>query len=254
MVSCYRPTSRFAGVVSLRPLVGCLRDLDLFEGLDSQVFESVCATALKRLVPKGRYLFRQGDPVTELLLIKTGKVKLIQVTPEGRQIIHAVLGPGDTTGEHMLFSRAQQPCDAIAVEETYVCGYSRERLEALTRQYPSVAVEIIGHLSRKIGEATSKIEDLAGIPVRDKVIRLMRRLAQKHGRPLGSDQVLIELDLTQSDIASMVGASRVMVANVLSELRSAGTIERRGRRYAVRRDRCTGQQAATLESRYDSCS
>ncbi|MDP2858994.1 MAG: Crp/Fnr family transcriptional regulator [Bacillota bacterium] len=222
-----------------KPFVGCLRDLDLFEGLDSQAFESVCATALKRLVPKGSYLFRQGDTAAELLLVKSGKIKLVQVTPEGRQIIHGVLGPGDTTGEHMLFSRTEQPCDAIALEETCVCGYSRERLEVLTRQYPSVAVQIIGHLSRKLSEATNKIEDLAGIPVKEKVVRLMCRLAEKHGRPLGSELVLIELDLTQSEIASMVGASRVMVANVLGELRSAGTIERRGRRYAVKRSPAT---------------
>jgi len=228
-------------VEMLKPFVTCLRDLDLFEGLDSQAFESVCATALKRLVPKGSYLFRQGDIAAELLLIKSGKVKLLQVTREGRQIIHGVLGPGDTTGEHMLFSRTEQPCDAIALEETCVCGYSRERLEVLIRQYPSVAVQIIGHLSRKLDEATRKMEDLAGLPVRDKVVRLMYRLAQKHGRPLGPERTLIELDLTQSEIASMVGASRVMVANILGELRNTGIVERWGRRYAVKRDKCSAQ-------------
>jgi len=221
------------GVVSLRRFVTCLRDLDLFEGLDAQAFQSICATALKRLVPKGSYLFRQGDPVAELLVIKTGKVRLVQVTPVGRQIIHSVLGAGDTTGEQMLFSREEQPCDAVVVEDAYVCGYSRERLEALIRQYPSIAVEIISHLSRKLSEVTGKIEDLAGVPVRDKVLRLMHRLARKHGRPLGPDRILIELDLTQSDIASMVGASRVMVANVLRRLKTAGAIERQGRRYAL---------------------
>ncbi len=226
------------GVMSLRRFIECLRDLDLFEGLDTQAFQSVCAMALKRLVQKGNYLFRQGDPVVELLVIKTGKVRLVQVTPEGRQIIHGVLGPGDTTGEHMLFSGAEQLCDAIAVEDTWVCGYSRERLEALTRQYPSVAVEIISHLSRKLSEITGKIEDLAGVPVRDKVLRLMHRLAKKHGRPVGPDRVLIELELTQSDIASMVGASRVMVANVLRQLRTAGTVERHGRRYTIKSGAC----------------
>lgn len=210
----------------------CLRELPLFEGLSASDFTQICLRAAKLRAAKGQCLFHQGEPADAVYLIKEGKVKLVQVTPEGRAVILDVAGPGEVFGEMALFQDQPQPFTAIALEEAKLCRFDRHQFEDMIRNNPAAAISIIGYLARKLYDSMQQTGEVTGAPVRDKLLRLLLRLADKYGRRT-PDATVIELEITQQELADMVGASRVMVANVLKQLHEEGLVHRRDGRYLL---------------------
>lgn len=215
----------------------CLRELPLFRGLDRSEFRQVCLTADKRRLARGQVVFRQGEPADSIYLVKAGKLKLVRVTGEGREAILDVVGPGEVLGETALFREEAQSCAAVALEETSLCCFGRPQFETLIQKNPSLALNMIGYLGRRLHESRQEMGDAAGASVRERVLRLMRRLAEKYGRT-APHATVIELEITQQELADMVGASRVMVGNVLKELNELGVVSRHGRRYLLKPDAC----------------
>ena len=214
----------------------CLQDLPIFEGLEVEDFSNVCLTATKKMLEKGEYLFHQGDLAETMYLIKTGTIKLVQYTEEGKEIILDIIGRGDVLGETALFKQQNYLTSAIAVEKVKVCSISLGQFEKLITAKPSIAVKIIANLGQKLYSTMQQVGDIANHLVADKVIRILLRLAREYGEETSGGQ-LIELHLTQQDLANMVGSSRVMVAQVLKNLKARGIITKKGKYYLLQ-DQC----------------
>lgn len=215
----------------------CLHELPLFEGLEHSEFTGICLNSIKKQIPSGAFLFRQGEIARTIYLIKAGKLKLVQVTVEGREIIFDIVGPGEVIGETALFKEQKWLFSGIAQEETRLCCFNREQFEVLINQNPNLALGIISHLSQKLYETLRQARENIGIPVKEKLIRLLMRLAQEHGRKIPG-AVIIELVVTQQDLADMIGSSRVMVAQVIRELKKTGIVSKRDRNYILKNDPC----------------
>lgn len=215
----------------------CLQELPLFQGLDRPEFANICLSAAKKKLDKGNFLFHQGDQSNTVYLIKAGKLKLVQVTAEGREVILDVIGPGEVIGETALFLEQEQIFSAVALEETRLCCFNRQQFETLIQENPAFAVKIISYLGQKLYEIRREAGEATGIPVKEKLLRLLIRLAGEYGRKR-PDGTVIELEITQQELANMVGASRVMVANVLRELKELGIIGRHGKYYQLMPDSC----------------
>ena len=218
----------------------CLNQLPLFGGLDKPDFINTCSKTAKKAVAKGEYLFRQGETASTVYLIKTGKLKLVQHTIEGREVILDVAGPGEVLGETVLFRGQDQPFSAVAMEDTNLCCVTRQQFESLIQHNPDFAVKIVSYLGQKLYDAMQKNGESAGTPVKDKVLRMLSRLADEYGRVITGETV-IELAITQQELANMVGASRVAVAQVLKMFKEAGVIGRQGRYYTLITYPCEGK-------------
>lgn len=212
--------------------VFCLSDLPLFKGLDADTFGQVCIQAAKLQVTKGQTVFRQGEPAETVYLVKTGAFKLVQITEDGREVIVDVIGPGEVIGETALFQEQMYSFSAIALELSRICCFNRHQFETMIRENPDIAMQVISFLAHRLYESIRQSGEISGASVREKVLQLLARLAGKYGRPT-ADVVAIELDLTQQEIADMVGASRVMVANILKQLQDEGIVCRRDRYYLL---------------------
>lgn len=228
---------RVGKVNAMKRCLKCLNELPLFQGLDKPQFVNVCLNATKKTIAKGDYLFRQAEHADSICLIKAGKLKLVYYTEEGRENILDIVGIGEVLGETALFQEQEQPFSAIALEETRLCCFNREQFEILIRQNPAFAIKIIGHLGKKLYQSLRQAGEDAGIPVKEKLLRVFIRLAEDYGRKV-SDGTLIELEITQQELANMVGASRVMVAQILKELKKAGIVLRNTKHYVLRTDPC----------------
>jgi CRP/FNR family transcriptional regulator len=221
----------------VRKHVSCLRELPIFGGLESSAFRSVCVTTARRRFPKGSYLFRQGETPDTVFLIKAGRVKLVALNDGAKEVISNIVGPGDLVNETALFTDLEYASDAVALEDTLACCYNRRQFETMVLEDPNIALQVIRYLAQKLHESDQARTEQVGMSVKDRVIRVLLKLADEHGtHRMGG--MLIDAPITQSEIAAMVGASRVKVAQVLSELRSADLIERRGRHYIIKMDRC----------------
>lgn len=127
---------------------------------------------------------------------------------------------------------------AIAIEEdTKLCCFNRQQFETLIQQNPGFAVKIISYLGQKLYQSFRQAGEVAGVSVKEKLMRVLIRLADEHGRKV-SGGTLIDLKITQQELAEMVGASRVMVAQILKDLKEAEIVWRNGKHYVLRIDPC----------------
>lgn len=210
----------------------CLKDLPLFAGVAPEAFHAVCVAADRRLLHRGEQLFRQGDPVRALYLIKEGSLKLVHVTEDGREVLLGIVGMGEVLGEDALFQDNSHVASAIALEECKVCGMSRERLEKTIKSQPDLAWQIIASLGSRLYSVWAQLAETNGHTTREKVLSLMIRLSKEHGESC-HEGTLIKVRLTHEDIAGLVGASRVMVTQVLRDLTASKQLLREGRYYVL---------------------
>jgi CRP-like cAMP-binding protein len=216
----------------------CLMDLPIFSGMDQNTFASICHTTRKQHIRKGEFLFRQGDPEDVIYYIKAGSFKLVRITEDGEEVIIQIVGMGDTIGETALFQEgSSSPIAAIALQDAKVCSINRISFERLIREKPEIALQIIRNLSDRLYDTWERITEMNTQTVREKVTSLLIQLAQEHGQPC-AEGMLIKLGLTQQEIASVVGASRVMVSHALQELIRNDIIYKK-KKYYVLRSKCS---------------
>ncbi len=215
----------------------CLQDLPLFNDVEPEVFSKVCGQAAsRRNLRRGDILFNQGDIIDTLFLIKAGSFKLARVNEEGKEVILHVAAKGEVLGETALFRSGTHPATAIALEDARVCALNRRSLEEIIRESPDLALQVISSLANRLYSTWEQFTELRTGSIRDKVLNLFIRLAVEHGEA-SSEGTLIKIRLTQQDIADFIGASRVMVVQVLKELTDQKYIYKIDKYYMLK-DRC----------------
>ena len=180
------------------------------------------------LFPKRAAIFDQGDPTRLVYLVKRGKVRIVRLTADGKEVTVAVLGAGDIFGEETLFDQKTRTTIAICIEETLVCTARADDLFALLSRDPNLALNVAKILSERLGEASETMEDLAYARIPDRILNLFDRLAQEHGVPV-SGGIKLDVRLTHADIASLIGSTRETVSLEMSNLARAGRIRAEGK-------------------------
>jgi CRP/FNR family transcriptional regulator, cyclic AMP receptor protein len=215
----------------------CLYDIPIFSGIDKTKFPLICYTSKKDYKKKGEFLFRQGDIANAVYLIKEGSFKLVRITENGEEVIIQIVGQGEIIGEANLFREdIVLPISAIALEEAKVCSIDIQSLEESINNEPKIALHIIKNLGKRFYDTLEQIVELNTQTVQEKVLSLFIRLAQEYGEPC-TEGTIIKICLTQEEIASIVGASRVMVSQTLKELIRMEYIYRK-KKYYVLKGKC----------------
>lgn len=215
----------------------CLQELDLFQGLEPVQFTSLCQCTIRKRLSKGHYLFHQGDLTGTIFLIKSGKLKLVQNAEDGHETILDICGPGEVLGELSLYQEQKEHSSAIAMEEACICCFSKIQFESLIKQDPSFALRIINYLGQKRYDNILNSEKESRGTVKEKLLRLFYSLAEQYGRKL-PNSTMIDLIITQQELADTIGSSRVMVIQALNELKEANIIDREKRYYILKDDPC----------------
>jgi CRP/FNR family transcriptional regulator len=178
----------------------------------------------QQLFPKRSRIFDQGDPARMVYLVKSGKVKLVRQTEDGKEILVAVLGPGDIFGEEVVFhEELERSTIAECLEPSLVCMARAENVYAMLSRHPLLALNVAKYLLEQRDDALAVVEDVAYLKVPDRILRLLERLAVEHGRPVAGGTVL-DLRLTHADIASLVGSTRETVSQQMSVLTKSGRV------------------------------
>ena len=215
----------------------CLKELDLFQGLEREQFTNLCQCTRRKRLSKGHSLFRQGETTSTIYLIKSGKLKLVQTAEDGDEIILDVCGPGEVLGELSLYQEQNQHSSAIAMEDVCICCFSKLQFESLIKQDSSFALRIISYLGQKRYENSLRLGKEARQTVKERLLQLFYRLAEQYGQKT-STSTLIDLKITQQELADMIGSSRVMLIQALNELKVANIIDREKTYYVLKSDPC----------------
>ncbi|WP_088224976.1 Crp/Fnr family transcriptional regulator [Desulfosporosinus sp. FKB] len=214
----------------------CLQELDLFQGLDREQFTNLCQCTTRKRLSKGNYLFHQGDITDTIHLVKSGKLKLVQTAEDGHETILDICGPGEVLGELSFYKEQKEHSSAIAMEEACICCFSKIQFESLIKQDPSFALRIINYLGQKRYDNLNSEKETRRT-VKEKLLGLFYNLAKQYGKKL-QNSTMIDLIITQQELADMIGSSRVMVIQTLNELKDANIIDRKNRYYILKEDPC----------------
>jgi len=178
---------------------------------------------------KGTVLGTQGQPCEHLYIIAEGQVLLSRRNPAGDDHALYLLGPGDLFGEGALRPESRWLATARAVTDGAAHLLRASQIPQLAQYYPQLTAHILQLLSGRLERAHRRL-DLIGTPsARDRVLGLLRVMANGSGHD-EEQGVWLPLQLTQSELAGMVGLARETVARALAELEAEGAIRREGRK------------------------
>ena len=200
-----------------------LMQAPLFSALDAEAATALRASMVESRVPRGDAIFTEGEPGDRMYVILNGKVKLGQTSTDGRESLLAVLGPGEVFGELSLFDPGPRTATATAVTDVVVIGLGHDNLRPWLAGRPEVAESLLQALAQRLRRTNETLADLVFSDVPGRVAKLLLELADKFGQP-GPDGILVHHDLTQEELAQLVGASRETVNKALADFTQRGWI------------------------------
>jgi CRP/FNR family cyclic AMP-dependent transcriptional regulator len=206
----------------------------VFGALPAAALEGLARSMQRRLYRRGQVIFHQDDPGGAVYVIEQGCVKVVLSSLDGEELLLRVLGEGEIFGELALLDGRPRSATVIALEDTVAHVLERSAFLAFLRAHPEATLDLCRALAELIRRLTEQVEDLALFDVPRRLERKLLELAETHGQPT-PEGLRIDVRLTQSELASMIGTSRATVNACLATLEARGIIRREGQRIVLRR-------------------
>jgi CRP/FNR family transcriptional regulator, dissimilatory nitrate respiration regulator len=202
--------------------------IPLFEGLPPGQIEDLAMIATDQVLRKGETIFSEGEDGNGFYVVITGRVKIFKLSPEGKEQILHFFGPGEPFGEVPVFTGQHFPANAEAMEETRVFLFPRKSFVDLIKRNPSLALNMLAVLSKRLRRFAALIDDLS---LKEVPGRLAAYLLYLSDQNKGSQD--LELAITKAQLASLLGTIPETLSRILGKLSSQGLIETDGRRIRI---------------------
>lgn len=181
---------------------------------------------------RGQVLFHEDEPGDTLYVIVQGKIKVGRTSADGRENLIAVLGPGEMLGELSLFDPGPRTASATAVVPTELHQLSHSEFRSWLSENPDTALLLLGALAARLRKTNETIGDLVFTDVPGRIAKALLDLADRFGEATAGG-IKVPHDLTQEELAQLVGASRETVNKALADFDGRGWIRREGRAIVV---------------------
>jgi CRP/FNR family cyclic AMP-dependent transcriptional regulator len=179
-----------------------LATVPLFTGLDRTELQRFGELTREKFYPKGSVILFENDPGDSLFVVRQGRVKVVLIGEDGREVILGVLGVSEHFGELALIDDRPRSAHVIAMDDSHLLVLRREDFRKRVESSPAVAWSLLTELSRRLRRADEKIGGLVLLDVPGRIARLLLDLSEESGADT------IEKALTHQTIAQMIGASR----------------------------------------------
>lgn len=221
------------GELTTDRLVRVLAETSLFRGLDQPSLAGLARGGVLRHYKRDQYLWVQGDPGDHLVVVVSGRVKVAVTSENGDELVLVTLGRAESLGELAVLDAGPRSASAVAAEPAAVLRISRGQLYELMRGNPAVMNALMTSVGSLVRRLTEQASDLVFLDLTGRVAKLLVQLVDDQGAaPRGP--ATLDLGLTQTDLAHMVGASRPALNRILQSLSSRGWITVEGRRIVIR--------------------
>jgi CRP/FNR family transcriptional regulator, cyclic AMP receptor protein len=201
-----------------------LRRAPLFEGLDEDNARVLRRQMTEVHLNRGDHLFLEGQEGDRLYVVLEGKMKLTRAAADGRENLVSVLGPGEMFGELSLFDPRPRTSSASAVTDATLAALAHEALRPWLRERPEVSMHMLQALARRLRRANDLNADLVFTDVPGRVAKNLLDLADRFGEQ-ENDGLHVHHDLTQEELAQLVGASRETVNKALADFAARGWLQ-----------------------------
>lgn len=200
----------------------------IFQGVAPDAATALVAQLQQVSFPRGHTVFVEGEPGDRLYIILEGKVKIGRRTADGRESLITVMGPADMFGELALFDPGPRTSTVTTLTEVKAVTMDREALHAWVLGRPEIAEQLLRVLARRLRRTNSALSDLIFTDVPGRVAKQLLDIAKRFGKPEGN-VLHVTHELTQEELAQLVGASRETVNKALSDFAQRGWIKLQGK-------------------------
>ncbi|MGB3290525.1 MAG: Crp/Fnr family transcriptional regulator [Burkholderiaceae bacterium] len=209
-----------------------IQNLDLFRALPDDALDAALQNAQVCRLADGEAAFHQGEEATRFFVLLHGHLKVVQITPEGEQVVVRYVNPGDVFGIARAMRRSHYPASTIAVQESIALAWPSSEWDQFISSNPHFASNALQTVGQRLQDAHSRIRELSTEEVEQRVARAILRLIDQSGEET-PEGIQINFPITRQDIAEMTGTTLHTVSRLLSAWKERGLVNSGRKRIVV---------------------
>ena len=213
-----KTTERKSPAVEGGDKIGYLRMVDIFRDLSETDVQEIDRATTITSAHRGKILYMPEETGEVLFMLKEGRIQLYRISPEGKKLVIATLGPGTVFGEMAFIGQGMHNSFAEALEDCVLYVMSRADVEHMLVTKPQVALRIFEVLGRRLKEAEARLAEIAFKSISARLASLLLQLAEEQGGPAITG-------LTHQNLGEQIGTYRETTTQTLNTFKSAGLIE-----------------------------
>lgn len=218
-------------VTEVRP--GGLRNAQLFAQLNDDEVAQLSRRMTRHRYRRGEVLFHQGDPSGRLYVVASGWVKLTRQSDLGEELLIDVFGPGSIFGEVSIFTNEPRTGTVTAIEAVAASALSRDSFYTLVQSQPRIALGCLEILAARLRASDELVQDMSFLDVPARLAKRLLELSEQRGSDTPEGR-LIDLRITQEELATMVGTTRESINKTLALFRRQGVLSKQGNRLVIK--------------------
>lgn len=219
--------------VARPPTLEDLRRMSYFAPLsDDDARRFVAELSVRTYAPR-EIIMAEDEPSSGFYFLRSGKARIYRTGHDGREQTFRLVNAGDTFGEVPVFDLGRNPATVEALENSEVVLIPSTSFVHLLQRHPVVAMELLKHFARRLRAFTELVEQISLQTVQSRLARYLYQLAREEGERAG-EGVVVPREITQQDLASLVGSVREVVSRTLKVMEEDGIVEVRRRDIIIR--------------------
>ena len=205
-----------------------LSQVDLFKGLTVEQLEAIARIISDKEYKKGQLIFSEGDEGVGFYLVISGRVKVYKLSPEGKEQIMHIFGPGQPFAEVPVFEGSRYPANAEAMERCKLFFFPKKAFISLIQENPSLSINMLASLSQRLKQFSNLIESLSLKEVPGRLASYLLYLSDRNG---SIDE--FQLDIAKSQLASLLGTIPETLSRIFAKMDSKKLVEINGPRITI---------------------
>ena len=211
-----------------------LENFNLFKTLSAFELVKMSTKVKHNKMKKDEYIYFPEDPSSSIFFLKKGRVKIGSYSDSGKEIIKAILNPGEVFGELSLVGQEKRNDFAIALDNNLiVCSLGISEMEKMIETNPLIGIKVTKLIGFRLQKIERRFESLVFKDARTRIIDFIIELGREKGKEIGKE-VLVKHNLTQMDMANLTATSRQTVTTVLNELKEQNLIHLERNQFLIR--------------------
>lgn len=205
-----------------------IKSTSLFEGLSGQEVETISKLIFEKKYGKGETIFFEGDEADGFYIVSSGQIKVFKMNPMGKEHILHIFGPGEPVGEVPVFSKQPFPANAEALVKSSTLFFPRKDFVALIENNPSIALNMLAVLSRRLRQFATQIENLSLKEVPARLAGYLLYIAEEQ-----KNEGVVQLPVSKGQLASLLGTIPETLSRIFARMSDEGLIQVEGRSITI---------------------
>jgi len=205
-----------------------IKSTSLFEGLSGEEVETMSKLIFEKKYGKGETIFFEGDEADGFYIVSSGQIKVFKMNPMGKEHILHIFGPGEPVGEVPVFSKQPFPANAEALVKSSTLFFPRKDFVALIENNPSIALNMLAVLSRRLRQFATQIENLSLKEVPARLAGYLLYIAKEQ-----KNEGVVELPVSKGQLASLLGTIPETLSRIFARMSDEGLIQVEGRSITI---------------------